>query len=42
MKRVLNLNGIFPFERTQFEDYLNGMARKGYHLKKFNSYLKYV
>ena len=39
MKRVLNLNGFFPFERTQFEDYLNGMARKGYHLKKFNGYL---
>lgn len=37
--KVFNLCDFFPFERKQFEDYLNDMGRKGYHLKRFNAYL---
>ena len=38
MKKYFNLTGFYPFERKQFEDFLNDMAKKGYHLKKFNSF----
>lgn len=37
--KVFNLCDFFPFERKQFEDYLNAMGQKGYHLKRFNAYL---
>lgn len=36
--KIFNLNGFYPFERHQFENYLNDMAKKGYHFKKFNSF----
>lgn len=39
MKKFFNLCRFFPFEREQFETYLNAMAKRGYHLKKFNSFL---
>ena len=38
MKKYFNLTGFYPFERKQFEDFLNDMAKKGYHLKSFNSF----
>ena len=38
MKKYFNLTGFYPFERKQFEDFLNDMAKKGYHLKKINSF----
>lgn len=34
MKKYFNLTGFYPFERKQFEDFLNDMAKKRISFKK--------